>query len=143
MTGQTLMATGLTDSSVSGLPSVGTSCASWSVSPCPQAWGTAAAVLCGAEPPCQRVPSALSELILSNIHVSATGEWECAVSTAQGNVSKKVEIVVLETSASYCPAERVSNNRGDFRWEHGQGAQCVPGAGDGGLGAINGRRGGF
>uniref|UniRef100_A0A674I1H9 Adhesion G protein-coupled receptor A2 n=1 Tax=Terrapene triunguis TaxID=2587831 RepID=A0A674I1H9_9SAUR len=57
-----------------------------------------------------------SELILSNIHVSANGEWECAVSTSQGNVSKKVEIVVLETSASYCPAERVTNNRGDFRW---------------------------
>ncbi|KAM6113274.1 LOW QUALITY PROTEIN: adhesion G protein-coupled receptor A2 [Phoenicopterus ruber ruber] len=56
-----------------------------------------------------------SELILSNIHVSANGEWECAVSI-QGNVSKKVEIVVLETSASYCPAERVTNNRGDFRW---------------------------
>ncbi|XP_067424527.1 adhesion G protein-coupled receptor A2 [Emydura macquarii macquarii] len=57
-----------------------------------------------------------SELTLSNIHVSANGEWECAVSTSQGNVSKKVEIVVLETSASYCPAERVANNRGDFRW---------------------------
>ncbi|XP_015269480.1 PREDICTED: G-protein coupled receptor 124 [Gekko japonicus] len=57
-----------------------------------------------------------SELILSNIHVSASGEWECTLSTAQGNVSKKVEIVVLETSASYCPAERVTNNRGDFRW---------------------------
>ncbi|XP_053125475.1 adhesion G protein-coupled receptor A2 isoform X2 [Hemicordylus capensis] len=57
-----------------------------------------------------------SELILSNIHVSASGEWECTITTAQGNVSKKVEIVVLETSASYCPAERVTNNRGDFRW---------------------------
>ena len=72
-------------------------------------------VRCGAEPPCQPIPSARSELILSNIHVSANGEWECAVSTSQGNVSKKVEIVVLETSASYCPAERVTNNRGDFR----------------------------
>lgn len=60
-------------------------------------------------------PLPRSELILSNIHVSANGEWECAVSTSQGNVSKKVEIVVLETSASYCPAERVTNNRGDFR----------------------------
>ncbi|XP_020840934.1 adhesion G protein-coupled receptor A2 isoform X2 [Phascolarctos cinereus] len=57
-----------------------------------------------------------SELILSHIHVWASGEWECSVSTAQGNVSKRVEIVVLETSASYCPAERVANNRGDFRW---------------------------
>lgn len=37
------------------------------------------------------------------------------MSTVQGNASKKVEIVVLETSASYCPAERVANNRGDFR----------------------------
>ncbi|XP_053318133.1 adhesion G protein-coupled receptor A2 [Spea bombifrons] len=57
-----------------------------------------------------------SELILSNIHLSANGEWECIVATEHGNVSKKVELVVLETSASYCPAERVSNNRGDFRW---------------------------
>ncbi|XP_072491299.1 adhesion G protein-coupled receptor A2 isoform X5 [Notamacropus eugenii] len=57
-----------------------------------------------------------SELILSHIHVWASGEWECSVSTAQGNASKRVEIVVLETSASYCPAERVTNNRGDFRW---------------------------
>uniref|UniRef100_A0A4X2KQS7 Adhesion G protein-coupled receptor A2 n=1 Tax=Vombatus ursinus TaxID=29139 RepID=A0A4X2KQS7_VOMUR len=57
-----------------------------------------------------------SELILSHIHVWASGEWECSVSTAQGNASKRVEIVVLETSASYCPAERVANNRGDFRW---------------------------
>ncbi|XP_072806375.1 adhesion G protein-coupled receptor A2 isoform X2 [Vicugna pacos] len=47
---------------------------------------------------------------------SSPGEWECSVSTVQGNASKKVEIVVLETSASYCPAERVANNRGDFRW---------------------------
>lgn len=37
------------------------------------------------------------------------------MSTVQGNASRKVEIVVLETSASYCPAERVANNRGDFR----------------------------
>ncbi|XP_042557106.1 adhesion G protein-coupled receptor A2 [Dipodomys spectabilis] len=57
-----------------------------------------------------------SELTLSHISVWASGEWECLVSTAQGNTSKKVEIVVLETSASYCPAERVANNRGDFRW---------------------------
>lgn len=33
-----------------------------------------------------------------------------------GNASKKVEVVVLETSASYCPAERVANNRRDFRF---------------------------
>lgn len=57
-----------------------------------------------------------SELTLSHIGVWASGEWECSVATAQGNTSRKVEIVVLETSASYCPAERVANNRGDFRW---------------------------
>lgn len=44
------------------------------------------------------------------------------MSTAQGNASKKVEIVVLETSASYCPAERIANNRGDFRF----GVLCCP-----------------
>ncbi|XP_063781527.1 adhesion G protein-coupled receptor A2 [Pseudophryne corroboree] len=57
-----------------------------------------------------------SALILSNILLSANGEWECSVSTKQGTISKKVELVVLETSASYCPADRVTNNRGDFRW---------------------------
>uniref|UniRef100_A0A8C5KLK7 Adhesion G protein-coupled receptor A2 n=1 Tax=Jaculus jaculus TaxID=51337 RepID=A0A8C5KLK7_JACJA len=57
-----------------------------------------------------------SELTLSHIGVWASGEWECSVSTVQGNVSRRVEIVVLETSASYCPAERVANSRGDFRW---------------------------
>ncbi|XP_063304754.1 adhesion G protein-coupled receptor A2 [Pelobates fuscus] len=57
-----------------------------------------------------------SELFLNNILLSANGEWECIVSTNHGNVSKKVELVVLENSASYCPAERLSNNRGDFRW---------------------------
>ncbi|XP_009991553.1 PREDICTED: G-protein coupled receptor 124 [Chaetura pelagica] len=78
-----------------------------------------------------------SELILSNIHVSANGEWECAVSTSQGNVSKKVEIVVLETSASYCPAERVTNNRGDFSTSAFEGLPvpaAQPGSGSRGVG---------
>ncbi|XP_038630054.1 adhesion G protein-coupled receptor A3-like isoform X2 [Scyliorhinus canicula] len=57
-----------------------------------------------------------SELILSNIDVDATGEWECLITTSRGNSSKKVELMVLETAAPYCPAERVTNNKGDFRW---------------------------
>ncbi|XP_064203569.1 adhesion G protein-coupled receptor A2 [Anguilla rostrata] len=57
-----------------------------------------------------------SELILSNVHVEANGEWECVVTTGRGNTSRSVEIVVLENSASFCPEERVANNRGEFRW---------------------------
>lgn len=57
-----------------------------------------------------------SELILYNVHVEASGEWECVVSTGRGNVSRSVEIVVLENSASFCPEEKVINNRGEFRW---------------------------
>lgn len=76
------------------------------------AWGPAAVLTVSPSSP-RRPPR--SELTLSHIGVWASGEWECSVSTAQGNASKKVEIVVLETSASYCPAERVANNRGDFR----------------------------
>lgn len=102
---------------------VGTKCHGWAAQ-CGHVWCFMVCVpmspslgdRCGVAPPCQPLSCARSELILSNIHVSANGEWECAVSTSQGNVSKKVEIVVLETSASYCPAERVTNNRGDFRW---------------------------
>ncbi|MGH0133259.1 UNVERIFIED_CONTAM: hypothetical protein FKN15_059331 [Acipenser sinensis] len=57
-----------------------------------------------------------SELILSSVRVAANGKWECVVSTERGNVSRSVEIVVLDSSTSYCVAERVTNNRGDFRW---------------------------
>ncbi|XP_058493111.1 adhesion G protein-coupled receptor A2 [Solea solea] len=57
-----------------------------------------------------------SELILFNVHVESSGEWECVVSTGRGNASLTVEIVVLENSASFCPEEKVINNRGEFRW---------------------------
>lgn len=62
---------------------------------------------------CPYAPS--SELILFNVHVEARGEWECVVSTGRGNMSRSVEIVVLENSASFCPEEKVVNNRGEFR----------------------------
>uniref|UniRef100_A0A669D419 Adhesion G protein-coupled receptor A2 n=1 Tax=Oreochromis niloticus TaxID=8128 RepID=A0A669D419_ORENI len=57
-----------------------------------------------------------SELILYDVHVEASGEWECVVSTGRGNKSLTVEIVVLENSASFCPEDKVVNNRGEFRW---------------------------
>ncbi|XP_074502968.1 adhesion G protein-coupled receptor A3 isoform X2 [Sebastes fasciatus] len=57
-----------------------------------------------------------SEVILSNIDVGIAGIWECLVTSNRGNTSQQMEIVVLETSAPYCPTERVSNNKGDFRW---------------------------
>ncbi|XP_061624496.1 adhesion G protein-coupled receptor A2 isoform X1 [Phyllopteryx taeniolatus] len=57
-----------------------------------------------------------SELILFNVHVEASGEWECVVTTGRGNTSRSVEIVVLENSASFCPEDKVVNNRGEFRW---------------------------
>nr|XP_006625534.1 PREDICTED: G-protein coupled receptor 124 [Lepisosteus oculatus] len=57
-----------------------------------------------------------SELILWNIHVEASGEWECVVSTGRGDASRSVEIVVLENGASFCPEEKVTNNRGEFKW---------------------------
>ncbi|KAK2823973.1 hypothetical protein Q5P01_021148 [Channa striata] len=57
-----------------------------------------------------------SEVILSNIDVGIAGIWECLVTSSRGNTSQQMEIVVLETSATYCPADRVTNNKGDFRW---------------------------
>ncbi|MBN3280306.1 AGRA2 protein, partial [Polyodon spathula] len=57
-----------------------------------------------------------SELILSSVRVAASGTWECVVSTERGNVSRSVEVVVLDSSTTYCVAEKVTNNRGDFRW---------------------------
>ncbi|XP_070834191.1 adhesion G protein-coupled receptor A3 [Chaetodon trifascialis] len=57
-----------------------------------------------------------SEVILSNIDLGIAGIWECLVTSSRGNASQQMEIVVLETSAPYCPADRVTNNKGDFRW---------------------------
>ncbi|KAK9964870.1 hypothetical protein ABG768_006003 [Culter alburnus] len=57
-----------------------------------------------------------SELILSNIDVGVSGNWQCHVTSSRGNSSIGMEIVVLETTALYCSAERVSSNKGDFRW---------------------------
>ncbi|XP_047459531.1 adhesion G protein-coupled receptor A3 [Mugil cephalus] len=57
-----------------------------------------------------------SEVILTNIDVGISGIWECLVTSSRGNTSQLMEIVVLETSAPYCPADRVTNNKGDFRW---------------------------
>lgn len=65
-----------------------------------------------------------SELILSSIDIDATGDWECLVKNSYGNSSKQVEIVVLETAAPYCPAERIINNKGDFRYDF-LGLECV------------------
>lgn len=47
--------------------------------------------------------------------MEARGEWECVVSTGRGNSSRTVEIVVLENSASFCPEDKLVNNRGEFR----------------------------
>ncbi|KAJ4948501.1 hypothetical protein JOQ06_020035 [Pogonophryne albipinna] len=57
-----------------------------------------------------------SEVILSNIELGIGGTWECLVTSSRGNTSQQMEIVVLETSAPYCPTDRVTNNKGDFRW---------------------------
>ncbi|KAI4874852.1 hypothetical protein NFI96_010401 [Prochilodus magdalenae] len=57
-----------------------------------------------------------SELILSNVDADVAGNWQCHVTSSRGNSSIGMEIVVLETSAVYCSAERVTSNKGDFRW---------------------------
>uniref|UniRef100_A0A4W5R7K4 Adhesion G protein-coupled receptor A3 n=1 Tax=Hucho hucho TaxID=62062 RepID=A0A4W5R7K4_9TELE len=62
---------------------------------------------------CSLIASALT---ISNIQPGSTGNWECRVRTSRGNNTRTVHIVVLESSAKYCPPDRVSNNKGDFRW---------------------------
>ncbi|KAF0029388.1 hypothetical protein F2P81_018493 [Scophthalmus maximus] len=62
---------------------------------------------------CSLIASALT---ISNIHPGFTGNWECRIRTSRGNTTRTVHIVVLESSAKYCAPERVSNNKGEFRW---------------------------
>ncbi|XP_028995310.1 adhesion G protein-coupled receptor A3 [Betta splendens] len=62
---------------------------------------------------CSLIASALT---ISNIQPGFTGNWECRVRTSRGNTTRTVHIVVLESSAKYCAPERVSNNKGEFRW---------------------------
>lgn len=58
----------------------------------------------------------ISALTISNIQPGFTGNWECRVRTSRGNTTRTVHIVVLQSSAKYCVPERVSNNKGEFRW---------------------------
>ncbi|KAE8629274.1 hypothetical protein XENTR_v10000419 [Xenopus tropicalis] len=62
---------------------------------------------------CSLIASALT---ISNIQAGSTGNWGCQVQSRRGNNTRTVDIVVLESSAQYCPLERVVNNKGDFRW---------------------------
>ncbi|XP_036967828.1 adhesion G protein-coupled receptor A3 isoform X1 [Acanthopagrus latus] len=62
---------------------------------------------------CSLIASALT---ISNIQPGFTGDWECRVRTSRGNTTRTVHIVVLETSAKYCVPERVTNNKGEFKW---------------------------
>ncbi|XP_038128500.1 adhesion G protein-coupled receptor A3 isoform X2 [Cyprinodon tularosa] len=62
---------------------------------------------------CSLISSALT---ISNIQPGFMGNWECRVRTSRGNTTRTVHIVVLQSSAKYCAPERVSNNRGEFRW---------------------------
>uniref|UniRef100_A0AAY4D8L7 Adhesion G protein-coupled receptor A3 n=1 Tax=Denticeps clupeoides TaxID=299321 RepID=A0AAY4D8L7_9TELE len=62
---------------------------------------------------CSLIASALT---ISNIQPGFTGNWECRVWTSRGNNTRAVHIVVLESSAKYCPPDKVSNNKGEFRW---------------------------
>ncbi|KAM9717322.1 adhesion G protein-coupled receptor A3 [Menidia menidia] len=62
---------------------------------------------------CSLIASALT---ISNIQPDFTGNWECQVRTSRGKTTRTVHIVVLESSAKYCAPERVSNNKGEFRW---------------------------
>lgn len=57
-----------------------------------------------------------SELIIVDVHVEAKGAWECVVSTGRGNASSSVEIVVMENNTSFCPEDKIVNNRGEFRF---------------------------
>ncbi|XP_008434030.1 adhesion G protein-coupled receptor A3 [Poecilia reticulata] len=62
---------------------------------------------------CSLIASALT---ISNIQPGFTGNWECRVRTSRGNTTRTVHIVVLQSSAKYCAPERISNNKGEFRW---------------------------
>ncbi|XP_043952708.1 adhesion G protein-coupled receptor A3 [Gambusia affinis] len=62
---------------------------------------------------CSLIASALT---ISNIQPGFTGNWECRVRTSRGNTTRTVHIVVLQSSDKYCAPERISNNKGEFRW---------------------------
>ncbi|XP_030047095.1 adhesion G protein-coupled receptor A3 [Microcaecilia unicolor] len=62
---------------------------------------------------CSLIASALT---IFNIQTRSTGNWGCHVQTKRGNNSRTIDIVVLESSAQYCPPEKVTNNKGEFRW---------------------------
>ncbi|KAI1887819.1 hypothetical protein AGOR_G00194290 [Albula goreensis] len=57
-----------------------------------------------------------SSLIITNIQPASAGNWECRMRSCHRNGSIGIHVLVLESSAKYCPPDTVSNNKGDFRW---------------------------
>lgn len=56
------------------------------------------------------------QLVLENLMEDDTGIWECKVTTPQGNVSSKINIIVIPNTAAYCSSVRSMTNKGVYKW---------------------------
>lgn len=59
----------------------------------------------------------LHSLVLDDLKVTNRGEWLCMVSTPQGNVTKPVNIVVIDRDANQCKEVTTKTNKGVYVWK--------------------------
>ncbi|XP_060572173.1 adhesion G protein-coupled receptor A3-like [Ruditapes philippinarum] len=59
----------------------------------------------------------MHSLVLEDLKSPQSGKWLCLVSTPQGNVTKTVTIVVIDSNAPQCEKNTTKTNKGVYIWE--------------------------
>ncbi|XP_045188915.2 adhesion G protein-coupled receptor A3-like isoform X2 [Mercenaria mercenaria] len=59
----------------------------------------------------------MHSLVLEDLKSPQSGKWLCLVSTPQGNVTKTVTIVVIDSNAPQCEKNTTKTNKGVYMWE--------------------------
>lgn len=55
-------------------------------------------------------------LVLEELSKSDSGTWQCTVTSPQGNVTSNISIVVIPTTAGYCPSFTTQTSKGVYTW---------------------------
>ncbi|XP_063435452.1 adhesion G protein-coupled receptor A3-like [Mytilus trossulus] len=58
----------------------------------------------------------IHHLVLEELSKNDSGIWQCRVTSPQGNVTNNISIVVMPTTAKFCPSFTTTTNKGVYKW---------------------------
>ncbi|XP_052102623.1 adhesion G protein-coupled receptor A3-like [Mytilus californianus] len=58
----------------------------------------------------------IHHLVLEELSKNDSGIWQCRVTSPQGNVTNNISIVVMPTTARFCPSFTTTTNKGVYKW---------------------------